>query len=353
MEREAEGQGRTSWPFVSVIVPCRNEQRHIAQCLDSILANDYPSDRTEILVLDGMSEDRTREIVRGYEEKYSRVRLVDNLKRTIPAALNTGISNARGDVVIKMDAHSTYQSSHIRLCVAYQEKYRAENVGGVWKMLPGSDSTVARAIVVALAHRFGSGSAKIKVGVTQPTWTDSAAFGCFKKELFSRIGLFNERLRAGSDTDMNMRIKAAGGRILLVPEIVVNYFADPNLKAFWKHNFADGVWVTYVMKFGSRGWSWRHWVPMEFVLSLLVSLVLALIKPAMLPLFLAIVGLYLVVSLGVSLQLAIRERSVKQFFLLPIVFAVRHLAHGSGALLGLLLSPLPGEIWKGRRGRKA
>lgn len=353
MEREAEEQGRTSWPFVSVIVPCRNEQRHIAQCLDSILANDYPSDQMEILVLDGMSEDRTREIVRGYEEKYSRVRLVDNLKRTIPAALNTGISNARGDVVIKMDAHSTYQSSHIRLCVAYQEKYRAENVGGVWNMLPGSDSGVARAIVVALAHRFGSGGAKIKVGVTQPTWTDSAAFGCFKKELFSRIGLFNERLRASSDTDMNMRIKAAGGRILLVPEIVVNYFADPNLKAFWKHNFADGVWVTYVMKFGSRGWCWRHWVPMEFVLSLLVSIVLAFIKPAMLPLFLGIVGLYLVVNLGVSLQLAIRERSVKDFFLLPIVFAVRHLAHGSGALLGLMLAPIPGEIWKGRRGRKA
>lgn len=92
---------------------------------------------------------------------------------------------------------------------------------------------------------------------------------------------------------------------------------------------------------------------MEFVVSLLVSIVLALIKPAMLPLFLAIVGLYLVVNLGVSLQLAIRERSVKQFFLLPIAFAVRHLAHGSGALLGLLLAPIPGEIWKGRRGRKA
>ncbi len=340
------------WPFASVIVPCRNEEKHIATCIESILSNDYLEDRIEILVVDAMSEDRTREIVLGYAQKYERVRLLDNPQRHIPAAMNAGIRNARGDTILKMDAHSTYQSTHIRLCVAYQEEYGAENVGGVWKMVPGADTAVAHAIVLSMAHRFGSGNAKIKVGANHPTWSDSVAFGCFKKELFGRIGLFDERLKGGSDMDMNMRIRAAGGRILLVPEIVVNYGADPTLKKSWKHNFADGVWTSYVMKFGSRASSWRHWVPAAFILSLLVSFALSAVWPFVLWAGLGIAGIYATTSLAVSAQIAIREKNAKQVFLLPAVFATRHVAHGLGTLFGLVLAVLPGQHWKGRRGLK-
>ena len=340
------------WPFVSVIVPCRNEEKYIARCLNSILANDYPPERMEILIVDGMSEDRTREIVQEHATRYGRIRLVDNPQRDIPAAMNVGIRNAKGDTIIKMDAHSDYQNTHIRLCVAYQEKYAAENVGGVWKMVPGSDKAVAQAIVLSMAHRFGSGNAKIKVGASEPTWSDSAAFGCFKKELFSRVGLFDERLKGGSDMDMNMRIRAAGGRILLVPQIVVKYGADPTLKKFWKHNFADGVWTSYVMKFGSKASSWRHWVPAAFVLSLLVSFALSAVWPFFLWAGLGVAGIYGATCLAVSAQIAIREKNPKQFFLLPAVFATRHVAHGLGALFGLLMVAIPGEHWKGRRGLK-
>ena len=340
-------------PFVSLIVPCRNEEKHIGRCLDSILANDYPPERVEILVLDGMSQDRTREIVKGYAERYGRVRLVDNPQGHIPAAMNVGIRYAKGDTVLKMDAHSTYQNSHIRLCVEYQEKYGVENVGGIWKMVPGSETAMAQAIVLGMAHRFGSGNAKIKVGASEPTWSDSVAFGCFKTELFGRVGLFDERLKGGSDMDMNMRIRAAGGRILLVPKIVVNYGADATLKKFWKHNFADGVWTSYVLKFGRKASSWRHWVPAAFVFSILVTLALSFLWPLFLRLTAGIVGVYVTTNLVVSAQIAIREKSAKQFFLLPGVFAVRHLAHGVGALFGLALAALPGEHWKGRRGLRA
>jgi succinoglycan biosynthesis protein ExoA len=348
----AKAESSQLLPFVTVVVPCRNEEKHIARCLDSILTNDYPEDRMEILVLDAMSEDRTREIVLAYAQRYERVRLVDNPQRHIPAAMNVGIRNASGDTIMKMDAHSTYQSTHIRLCVAYQEKYGAENVGGVWKMVPGSDTAVAQAIVLSMAHRFGSGNAKIKVGASQPTWSDSAAFGCYKKELFSRIGLFDERLKGGSDMDMNIRIRAAGGRILLIPEIVVNYGADPTLQKFWKHNFADGVWTSYVMKFGRKASSWRHWVPAAFILSLLASFALSAVWPFVLWAGLGIAGIYAATSLAVSAQIAIREKNSKQVFLLPAVFAIRHVAHGLGALFGLALAVLPGQHWKGRRGLK-
>ena len=219
-------------------------------------------------------------------------------------------------------------------------------------MVPGSDTAVAQAIVLGMAHLFGSGNAKIKVGATQPTWSDSAAFGCFKKELFSRIGLFDERLKGGSDMDMNIRIRTAGGKILLVPEIVVNYGADATLKKFWKHNFADGVWTSYVVKFGSKASSWRHWVPAAFVLSLLVSFALSGAWHSFLWVGVAIAGTYGATCLAVSAQIAIREKNPGQFLLLPAVFATRHVAHGLGALFGLVMAVLPGDLWKGRRGLK-
>lgn len=340
-------------PFVSAIVPCRNEERHIARCLDSIIANDYPKDRMEILVLDGMSEDRTRALIKSYSNRYPFIRLIENPEKHIPGALNLGIRNARGDTIIKMDAHSTYQPDHISLCVGYQEKYGAGNVGGVCRMLPGADTAAAQAIALVLGHRFGSGNAGVKVGVKNPTWSDAAAFGCFKKELFTRVGLFDERLVSSSDMDMNMRILASGGRILLVPDVVISYCADSNLRAFWKHNFADGVWATYVLKFGSKGWSWRHWVPLGFVLSLSVPLALGLFY---LPLY-WLSGLaalvYVVIDATVSISIAVRARNLKFLFLLPFIFAIRHMAHGLGAVLGLALSIVPGQHWKGRRSLKA
>ncbi len=339
-------------PFVTVVVPCRNEEKHIGRCLESILANDYPKERLEILVLDGMSEDRTREIVAGYREGHPIIRLVDNPEKHIPVAMNIGIREARGETIIKMDAHSTFQREHISLCVAYQEKYGAENVGGICRMTPGADTAMARAIVLGLGHRFGSGNANVKIGVDKPTWSDTAAFGCFKKDLFDRIGLYDEKLLSSSDLDLNQRIKAAGGGILVVPDVVIYYSADANLRALRRHVFADGVWVSYVMKFGKKAWSWRHWVPAAFVLSVLAAFAVGPVNRVFLWVGLVIAGLYAAVSLAVSLQIAIREREPRYAFLLPIVFAVRHFVHGIGTLFGLLLVILPGEHWKSRRGMK-
>jgi glycosyltransferase involved in cell wall biosynthesis len=340
-------------PFVTVVVPCRNEEKHIARCLESILANDYPKERMEILVLDGMSEDRTREIVARYSQRDPIVRLVENPEKHIPVAMNLGIHGARGETIIKMDAHSTFQREHISLCVAYQEKYRAENVGGVCKMTPGADTATARAIALGLGSRFGSGNANVKVGVEKPTWSDTAAFGCFKKELFSRVGLFDERLMSSCDLDMNLRIRAAGGGILVVPDVAIHYVADANLRALRRHVFADGVWISYVMKFGKRAWSWRHWVPAMFVLSLLAAFALGAVHRGFLWLGAGIAGMYAAASFAASLQIAVRERDPRYAFLLPVVFAVRHVVHGIGTLFGLLLVIVPGEHWKGRRGRKA
>ncbi len=338
-------------PPVTVIVPCRNEERFIATCLDSVLANDYPKDRLQVLVVDGMSDDGTRRIVQEYTRCYPLVELLDNPKKSIPAAMNAGISRAKGHVVIKMDAHSTYQPNHISACVHYQEEYGAENVGGICQILPGAETNMGRGIVLALQHWFGSGNAHIKVGVDKPTWSDAAAFGCYRKMLFEKVGLFNEKLQGSSDLDMNVRIRSMGGRILLIPEIVISYYSDATLSAFWKHNFADGVWATYVLKFGSKAWSWRHWAPLAFMGSLLGCLLFSLATPYFVYLAAMIAGAYIVANLAASAQIGLRERALPCLPILPVAFAARHIAHGMGALFGLVLVLLPGEPWKGRRGR--
>jgi glycosyltransferase involved in cell wall biosynthesis len=340
-------------PFVSLLVACRNEEKYISKCLDSILASDYPKERMEILVIDGMSVDRTRQIVMGYAKRHPAIRLLDNPKTYFPSAMNVGIQNARGDVVVITSAHSLCDSKYVSACVRYQEESGAENVGGVLRIQRGAETAMGRAIALALGSKFGSGNARVKTGVDEPTWADTAAFGCYRRELFGEIGLFDERLLSSADLDFNGRILAAGGRILLVPEIVVKYFADATLGAFWKHNFADGVWISYVMKFGKKAWSWRHWVPAAFVVSLLATFALSAVNRWFLWLGLGIAGLYAVVNVAVSLQIAVREREARYAFLLPVVFAVRHFVHGMGTLFGLVLVVLPGEHWKGRRGRKA
>jgi hypothetical protein len=136
---------------------------------------------------------------------------------------------------------------------------------------------------------------------------------------------------------------------LLVPEIVIHYCADANLRDFWRHNFADGVWATYVLKFGSKGWSWRHWVPLGFVLGVLLPFVLSLVYPKLLWLSVFTAGVYLISSLLVSMQIWRRHENPKLLFLMPLIFGMRHIAHGLGALLGLVLVIVPGYHWKSRR----
>jgi glycosyltransferase involved in cell wall biosynthesis len=338
-------------PFVSVLVACWNEEKYISRCLDSIVASDYPKDRMEILVIDGMSGDATREIVKDYADRHPLIRLVDNPQRYFPAAMNVGIRNARGDVIVITSAHSLCDPKYVSTCVRYQQESGAENVGGALHIEPGVDTTVAQAIALTLSSPFGSGNAHVKTGVDQPTWADTAAFGCYRRKLFEEIGLFDERLLGSSDIDFNRRILAAGGNILLVPEIVVLYFADPTLGAFWRHNFADGVWATYVLKFRTRAWAWRHWVPMFFLLSLLGSAGLALYSPIFGELCLAILSAYVLANFSASIHISARLKNTKLLFLLPLTFGIRHFAHGIGALYGAILLAFPGEHWKGRRGR--
>jgi len=320
---------------ISVIIPCRNEEKYIEKCLNSLIEQDYSKDSLEILIVDGISEDKTREIVEKYTQQYSFVKLLNNPKKIIPAALNIGIKEAKGEIIIKIDAHSTYQKDYVSKCVKYLKEYKADNVGGVMKTLPSENTLWAKAIAISLSHFFGAGGSYFRTGVDKPKWVDTVFGGCYKKEVFKKIGFFNEKLTRSEDMEFNLRLKRAGGKILLVPDIVSYYYPKSTLKDFFIHNLKDGIWVTYPLKFGIKAFSWRHLVPLAFVVSLILSLFLSLFFwPARFIFYLILVS-YILLALFFSTKIFIKK-GFKYLLVMPIVFVARHMAYGLGSLFGLL-----------------
>ena len=193
--------------FISIIIPCRNEEKFIGKCLDSIIAQDYPKNSIEILILDGRSTDRTREILKKYTQKYSFIKVLDNPKKIQTTALNIGIKKARGEIIIRMDAHNIYEKSYMSKCVTYLRKYDVDNVGGICVTLPANNTIIAKSIALALSHPFGVGNVYFRIGSKNPRFVDTVPFGCYKKEIFEKIGLFDENLVRNQDIEFNLRLK--------------------------------------------------------------------------------------------------------------------------------------------------
>jgi glycosyltransferase involved in cell wall biosynthesis len=230
-------------PFVSIIIPCRNEERFIGSCLESIIANDYAKEKLEVLAIDGMSEDGTQAVIENYSKEYPWIRLFKNPKKITPVALNMGIMTSKGEIIIWMSAHNQYEKNYISCSVENLNKYGADNVGGVMKTLPRLDDFIGHAIVASLSHRFGVGNSYFRVRTNEPKWVDTVFGGCYRREVFDRVGFFNENLVRGQDMEFNLRLKKAGGKTLLVPDIVSNYYARSDIKSFCKHNWTNGLWA--------------------------------------------------------------------------------------------------------------
>jgi len=323
--------------LVSVIIPCINEERYIGKCLDSLVSQDYPKEKMEVFVVDGMSEDRTREVINKYVEKYSFFKLLDNPKKFTPFALNTGIRNSKGEIIIRMDAHATYIKDYISKCVKYSKEYGADNIGGTVKIIPKTNTLIAKTIALSLSNPFGVGNAYYKSGYSkEPRWVDTVFGGCYKRGIFAKIGLFNENLVRSQDMEFNLRLKRAGGKILLVPDIVSYYYPKSNLKDFFLHNIKDGIWAIYPLKFVKMPFKLRHYIPLIFVSGLLGTGLLAIFFPTFFWLFLIAVGLYFLANIYFSIQIIGKEKDIRFLFLMPLAFATRHIGYGLGSVWGLI-----------------
>lgn len=333
---------------VSAIVLCRNERNFIEACLDSIVAQDFPADRLEVLVIDGMSTDGTRDIIDRYALAHPHIRRIDNVHFHIPFAYNVGIKNSVGDLVMIMSAHATYEQSYICRCVEASDAYDADNVVGVWKILPRSETWQARAIALGMSHPFGVGNAPYRTGLCrEPTWVDTGAYGCLKRKVFEDVGLYNEKLLRGEDMEFNFRLKKKGYRTLLIPDAIVYYYTRSDFRSFIKHNFLNGQWVILPIKFTTTmPVAWRHLVPLVFVSSLIGLGCLAAFVPFFARVLLLVAGSYVLANLYFSFKIALKERKALYLVLMPAVFASLHISYGLGSLWGLLKSLFSRSFWK-------
>ena len=320
--------------FVSIILPVRNEERYIEKCIQSILKQTYPKENLEVFLVDGRSEDRTREIIEKYTKTHPFIKLIDNPDRIVPTALNRGVKAAKGDVIIRMDAHTVYAEDYIEKCVETLKKVDADNVGGPIVTLPGNDTTTAKAIALATSHPFGVGNSKFRTS-HKAEYVDTVTFGAFRRDVFQRVGFFDERLVRNQDIEFNYRIRRSGGKIFLNPEIKSFYYNQATLKGLWKQNFRNGMWNIFTTALTNSPLSARHYIPFAFVSSLLLSLFLSLFRHEFFIVFLSIMGLYVLTNLFFSVKIGLKTGIVY----IPFLFAsfwTLHLSYGLGSLAGLL-----------------
>ncbi len=326
-------------PFVSVVIPCRDEDAFIGRCLASVLASEYPRERLEVIVADGMSQDGTRERVEHCMRLDPRVRRMDNPERTTPHALNRAIAAARGDLILRLDAHATIAPDYIARAVKHLRSSGADCVGGSMRTLAASPGLLASAIRTALSHPFGVGNSHFRT-VRQPgppRFVDAVFGACWSKDAFARLGGFDERLKRSQDIEFSSRLRRAGGRILLAPDMKIDYYAPATLRSFLLQSWTNGIWAILPFACGPFAWTqgmpvrWRHLAP----LALLAGLGASALASAWLGAWTwAAAACYAAANLAASAAVAWREKSPSLAVVMPWVFAGLHLAYGAGSMWG-------------------
>lgn len=321
---------------VSVIVPCYNEEKTIAKLLGALLAQKYPRAQMEVIISDGNSQDGTHAAIAAFCAAHPdlSVRVVSNEGRTIPAALNLALAEARGEYIIRLDAHSMPHPQYIATSLRLLEEGKGANVGGVWEILPGGEGWLAEAIAAAAAHPLGVGDAKYRYTDTAGP-VDTVPFGAFRKALVAEIGHFDETLLANEDYEFNARIRRAGYAVYLDPEIRAVYFARASLGALAQQYARYGFWKTRMLARYPATLRWRQALPPLFIAGLLGgALALPWLGP-LLPIYLAGVVSYLLALFVAGVLTAVRERKPLLALGMPLAIATMHIAWGSAFWWGL------------------
>jgi len=326
---------------ISIIIPCRNERSHVRALLDSVLGQEIELGwMLEILVVDGCSDDGTREIVEEYAGKTSAVRVIDNPQRIVSTALNAGIPQTKGAIILRMDAHAVYAKDYVRECVRALEESGADNVGG--PTIPESEQPLGKAIAAAFHSRFSTGGGKAHDPAFEGE-VDTVFNGCWRREVFERVGLFDPKLVRNQDDEFNFRLRRCGGRIWQSPRIRSVYTPRNSLGGLFRQYLQYGFWKVAVIRKHHAVPSVRQLAPALFVGS---AALLALVAAGAAPLglnglagaaggLLALeLGLYGVACLAAA-AFSMRSLPLRAAILLPAVFALYHAGYGVGFLMAL------------------
>jgi succinoglycan biosynthesis protein ExoA len=324
---------------ISIIVPCRNESKHLRAFFSSVLAQMLPDGATlEMLIADGASTDGTRKILNEYAASYHWVRIVDNPRGIVSTGLNLAIELATGEIIIRMDVHAHYAKDYVAQCVAVLNETKADNVGGPAQTR--SSTYIQEAISAAYHSPFACGGARFH-NVNYQGPADTVTFGCWRKEVFQRIGLFDEELVRNQDDELNFRLIRAGGKIFQSPRIRCWYEPRASLLALASQYFQYGYWKVLVIK--KHGWpaSLRHLVPPTFVGSVCLLTVASFFTVTAMYTLAILLGLYILLNLVASFNICWRK--FRLLPVMPIVLTTYHFSYGFGFLIAMIKAALPGR----------
>ena len=321
----------TTWPFVTVVMPVRNEAAYIDGALGSVLDQDYPRDCYEVVVSDGMSSDDTQQIAQQLSSGRD-VRIIDNPAAIAPTGLNEAIRVAKGDVIVRVDGHCEVPRDYLRNCVSLLRTHDCEGVGGPIETV--GQTVVAKAIAVAMSSRLGVGGSSFRTVKNHTLWADTVPFPAYRREVFHCVGLYDEELVRNQDDEFNARIRKAGGRLLLSPILRSRYYSRSSLSSLARQYYQYGYWKIRVLQKHPRQMSPRHFAPGCFLLTLAVLCISATISStALFGLIIAVLA-YLLLCVSCSAWAAI-ETGWRHAALLPFIFATLHVSYGLGFLAGL------------------
>ena len=324
-------------PFVSVILPIRNEEKFIESTLSAIVEQSYPNNLLEVIISDGMSTDKTREFVERFKLNNSslNITLLDNPEKIVPFGLNRAIRMAKGEVVVRMDSHSVYPDNYIEALVNALYEYNADNTGGIVETVPYKEKTKCRAIAIALSHPLGVGNSYFRIGSNKVREVDTVPFGCFRREVFEKIGLFDEELIRNQDDEFNGRMINNGMRIMLIPDIVVKYFARDSFAKLYKMYYQYGLFKPLAVKKLGRIPTIRQLIPLLFVLFLFGGAILSLFFMPLCYLFICGLLFYILILKAISIRISLSEKKTAIVFPLIYAFFILHFSYGLGYFVGL------------------
>ena len=316
---------------VSIIIPCRNEENYIENAIRSILTQASDKINIEIIIIDGISEDNTQTIIQSIIANDSRVRLFLNHAKTTPQAMNIGISNAQYPYIIRIDAHAEAKEGFIEKSIqAIQSDDTIDCAGG--KIINIYENPIAKSIGKAMSSKFGVGNATFRIG-GERKFVDTVAFGIYKKAIFERIGMFDERLVRNQDDELNYRIIQSGGKILYDPQIESLYYVRGSFIKLAKQYFQYGYWKIFVNKKHNAVTSIRQLFPFLFILGLLVGGIASFFHKIIFMLFASVICFYAVVCIILGLKLG---DELKDKIQVMMVFPILHISYGWGYLIGLI-----------------
>lgn len=317
--------------YISVVMPVYNEEKYIENCIESLLLQDYPKNLMEWIFVDGMSSDNTVKLIEKYKEQFPEmIKIMANPNKTVPYAMNIGIKEAKGKFIVRLDAHADYSKDYISKCVYYLETTDADNVGGVAETK--SKGFVGNAIAKMLSSRFGVGNSDFRTN-GESGYVDTVPFGAFRKEVFEKWGGYDERLTRNQDNEMNYRIRKNGGKVYLSSDIKLSYYCRDSVKGISNMALKNGMWNVITMKLCPGSMGLRHFIPLMFLLSIIVLPILSIFVHLFALLFAIEMCLYLLLDCYFSAKQA---DGIKEFLLLLILFPIFHITYGAGSLKGLL-----------------